>query len=238
MMNIHDVRRWHGLAGASFVFFWLYLLFSGLLVNHSDMFGLYKHEIRCSWLSNWYEIPAAEPKEGYDLGKGYLSWDGDRWVLDDVFLSGSTGRPVGAVEAGGFNYVATATDLFLYHSDGELFEKREKQFLPGHPILAIGKTGADVVLQTPFGVYVSEDKKNWKKTSVTGITWSYLQDLPVEARARSAEVLAPGVPLQRVIQDIHSGRIFGRYAVWFLDVISLALVGLSISGFWLYWRLR
>ena len=81
-------------------FFWLYLLFSGLLVNHSDMFGLYKHEIRCSWLSNWYEIPAAEPKEGYDLGKAYLSWDGDRWVLDDVLLSGSTGRPVERLKRG------------------------------------------------------------------------------------------------------------------------------------------
>ena len=117
-----------------------------------------------------------------------------------------------------------------------MFEKREKQFLPGYPILAIGKTGADVVLRDPGGMYPKIRKLEENKCDRYYMV--VFAGSSCEARARSAEVLAPGVPLQRVIQDIHSGRIFGRYAVWFLDVISLALVGLSISGFWLYWRLR
>ena len=237
-MNIHNVRRWHGLVGVSIVLFWFYLLISGLIINHSDMLELDKKEISYPWLISWYGIRAAEPKEGYDLGNGYLSWDGDNWVLDDKLLSDSSGKPIGAVEAGSVNYVATTSSIFLYQSDGQLLDKIEKQSLPDYPVLAIGKRGSNVMLQTLSGVYATADGQKWEKSSATGIKWSSLQDLPAEVKERSAEILAPGISLQRVFQDVHSGRIFGRYAAWLLDIIAFGLLGLGLSGFWLYWRLR
>lgn len=237
-MNIHNVRRWHGLAGAAIVFFWIYLLLSGLVLNHGDMLGLDKREVKYSWLMSWYGIHAVEPKEGYNLGKSYLSWEEDKWVLDDKLLLGSSGQPVGAVEAGGINYVATATALYMYQPDGQLLDKAEKQSLPSYPILALGKMGSNIALRSPTAVFSTVDGQNWEKSSVTGIAWSSLQGLPDDVRRSSADILAPGISLQRIFQDIHSGRIFGRYAVWLLDIVSLALLGLGLSGFWLYWRLR
>lgn len=237
-MNIHAVRRWHGLVGAVIVFFLFYLLLSGLVLNHIDILKLNKREVSYPWLMRWYGIHAADPTQGYLLGKSYFSWGDDKWVLDDKLLPSSVGQPVGAVEVRGINYVATASALYLYQSDGQLLDKVEKQSLPAYPILALGKMGSNVMLQTPSAVFASVDGQNWEKSSTTGMTLSSLQDLPADVKRRSADILAPGISLQRILLDVHSGRIFGRYALWVMDVASLVLLALGLSGFWLYWRLR
>jgi hypothetical protein len=237
-MNIHAVRRWHGLVGAVIVFFLVYLMVSGLPLNHVEILKLDKREVSYPWLMRWYGIHAAEPTQGYLLGKSFFSWEDDKWVLDDKLLTSSAGQPVGAVEVRGINYIATATTLYLYQSDGQLLDKMEKQSLPAQPIVAIGKMDSKVMLQTSSAVFASVDGKKWEKSSATGVTLSSLQDLPADVKSRSAEILAPGISLQRILLDVHSGRIFGRYAVWVMDVASLVLLGLGLSGFWLYWRLR
>ncbi|RFC33289.1 MAG: PepSY-associated TM region [Candidatus Nitrotoga sp. SPKER] len=237
-MNIHAVRRWHGLVGAAIVFFLVYLLVSGLTINHVEILKLDKREVSYPWLMRWYGIHVADPTQGYLLGKSYFSWDDDKWVLDDKLLSSSAGQPVGAVEIKGINYVATATALYLYQSDGQLRNKVEKQSLPAYPILALGTMGSNVMVQTPSAVFASVDGLNWEKSSSAGMTLSALQDLPADVKRRSADILAPSIPLQRILLDMHSGRIFGRYAIWVMDIASLVLLGLGLSGFWLYWRLR
>ncbi|MFZ1547571.1 MAG: PepSY domain-containing protein [Candidatus Nitrotoga sp.] len=237
-MNIHAVRRWHGLVGAGIVFFLLYLMLSGLAINHVDLLKLDKREVSYPWLMRWYGIDVADPIQGYLLGKSYLSWGDGKWVLDDKLLSGSAGQPVGAVEVGGVNYIATTSALYLYQSDGQLLDKVEKQFLPAFPISALGKAGDHVMLQTPAAVYASVDGLNWELSTATGMTLPSLQNLPDDVKRRSAGILAPGISVQRILQDLHSGRFFGRYAIWVMDVASLILFGLGLSGFWLYWKLR
>ena len=237
-MNIHAVRRWHGLVGAIIVFFLVYLLVSGLAINHVEILKLDKREVSYPWLLRWYGIHVADPTQGYLMGKSYFSWDDDKWVLDDKLASSSAGQPVGAVGVRGINYVATATALYLYQSDGQLLNKVEKQSLPAYPILALGTMGRNVMVQTPSAVFASVDGLNWEKSNSTGMTLSSLQDLPADVKRRSADILALGIPLQRILLDLHSGRIFGRYAIWVMDIASLVLFALGLSGFWLYWRLR
>jgi len=237
-MNIHAVRRWHGLVGAAIVLFLLYILLSGLALNHGDALKLDKREVSYPWLMRWYGIDVVGPNQGYLLGKSYFSWEGDKWALDDKLLPSSAGLPVGAVEVGGLNYVATSTALYLYQPDGQLLDKVEKQSLPAYPILALGKMSNKVMLQTPSAVFASVDGQNWEKSSTTGMVLSSLHNLPDNIKRRSADTFAPGISLQRILLDVHSGRIFGRYAFLVMDIVSLVLFALGLSGFWLYWRLR
>ncbi|MEI8615014.1 PepSY-associated TM helix domain-containing protein [Shewanella sp. PP-He15 brown] len=39
---------------------------------------------------------------------------------------------------------------------------------------------------------------------------------------------------ERVMLDLHSGRLFGAYAVWIWDIFGLALLLVSLSGLWLW----
>ena len=49
-------------------------------------------------------------------------------------------------------------------------------------------------------------------------------------------LLAQGLSLERLLLDVHSGRIFGRYGPWVVDAAAIALLMLGLSGVWIYVR--
>ncbi|MDP3677938.1 MAG: hypothetical protein Q8R23_02450, partial [Methylotenera sp.] len=50
------------------------------------------------------------------------------------------------------------------------------------------------------------------------------------------KAFSPSLPLERIVLDLHSGRIFGRYGPLLMDVAALVLIVLSFSGVWIYLR--
>ena len=46
----------------------------------------------------------------------------------------------------------------------------------------------------------------------------------------------PSLPLERVMLDIHSGRLLGRYGPFLVDGAAFILLLLSLSGIWIQWR--
>lgn len=234
--HIRVVRRWHGRIGFIAALFLVFLVITGLALNHGEALKLDKHEINNRWLMKWYGIHSAFPGKGYLLGANYLVWEGDKWLLGSKLLSGNAEEPVGAVEAGGMDYIATASELYIYQADGQLVDKVEKEALPGYPILALGKKNEKVVLQTPAASYATADGMSWEKISAPFTGWSSEYAVPDSIKKQAADILAPGLPAQRILLDIHSGRIFGRYGPWVVDAVAIALLALSMSGLWIYWR--
>ncbi len=56
------------------------------------------------------------------------------------------------------------------------------------------------------------------------------------AQAVLAHSRAHTLTLERVLLDLHSGRIASRFGVWFMDGIALVLISLVISGLWIWLR--
>jgi len=83
------------------------------------------------------------------------------------------------------------------------------------------------VLQTAAEIFTTDDGMSWKTGKAKHIVWSSAQVLPVELSQRYAGMLAPGLSLQRILLDVHSGRIFGRYGALFVDLLGLALLTLA-----------
>lgn len=44
--------------------------------------------------------------------------------------------------------------------------------------------------------------------------------------------------VERLLQDLHSGRAFGPLGVWIINMATLLLAGLAITGYWIWWRSR
>lgn len=233
---MHIIRRWHGHIGVAATLFLVFLVFTGIVLNHDEALKLGKREISTAWLMRWYGIPPAEPKLGYLLGERYFSWEGEKWALGDKLLAGSAEKPMGAVEAGGVNYIATSSTLYIYQADGQLLDKLEKQSLPAYPILGLGKMDGSVILKTSSATLVSTDGLMWKKIGSASLAWSSPQTLPDDIRHQMMDTLAPGLSLQRILLDAHSGRLFGRYGTWVVDIAAIALLVLGLSGVWIYWR--
>lgn len=232
----HIIRRWHAHVGVAATLFLVSLVFTGIVLNHEEALKLGKREINTAWLMRWYGIQPADPKLGYLLGERYFSWEGEKWALGDKLLADGSENPVGAVEAAGVDYIATASTLYLYQADGQLLDKLEKQSLPSYPILSLGKMGNSVVLQTPAALLTSDDGLTWNKIEAASPAWSSPRALPDDVRQKMTSMLAPGLSLQRILLDIHSGRIFGRFGPWVVDIAALALLMLGLSGVWIYWR--
>ncbi|MCB2385418.1 PepSY-associated TM helix domain-containing protein [Thalassolituus alkanivorans] len=57
-----------------------------------------------------------------------------------------------------------------------------------------------------------------------------LQVLPAELAAARNE----SISWQRVLLDLHSGRWFGSWGVWVVDVAALILLFLALSGAWIW----
>lgn len=229
------VRKWHGHAGVAATLFLVLLVITGIILNHEEALKLDKREVSTPWLMRWYGINAANPEMGYLMDDRYFSWEGEKWALGDKSLPGSPEHPVGAVAVNGIHFVATSSALYIFQADGQLVDKLEKQALPAYPVLALGLTGDNVVLQTPSGMMASADGLTWQKINIP-TTWSELQPLPEEIKRQMTVLLAPGISLERILLDVHSGRIFGRYGPWVVDAVAIALLLLGVSGVWIYVR--
>jgi hypothetical protein len=197
-------RRFHRRFGATLVAFVLFLSITGIALNHSSDLGLDRKYISWSWLLDAYGLEAPKPYAG-------------RVVVEPMVVVGdgqtahvllTTGELVESIDLGGFlpgdiERVGRVQDRVVLQSGGQLFQ-----------------SDADVSLF-----------ESWEGEATDEIEWSSeiaadtagLETLQTAWRGR-------GVTAERVLLDLHSGRIFALPGRLVLDIIGLGLIVLSISG--------
>lgn len=246
------VRHWHARAGVLMAIFFLSLAISGLALNHTDTLNLAKQHVSASWLMRWYGLEPSVPTRGYLFKHGYFAAANGRWVMDGHILAVANQVPVGAITWGDMRAIASADSLYMYFPDGQLVDKLSGSALPDRPIEQIGVLDSGVlpqlVLKTSQGNFITNDGLTWRVLGVnqsgasdlpenpSQIAWSSEEALPSSLSATLHEAFGPSLPLERIVLDIHSGRIFGRYGPILMDVAALGLIILSLSGVWIYFR--
>lgn len=234
--HIRLIRRLHAKLGVAAMLYLIFLVCSGWALNHAATFKLDQLEISTPWLMRWYGISSATPDTGFLTQSTHLAWVGDKWSLGDQVITHQHEQPLGAVEAESVIYIATPLSLSLFQADGLLLDKLDSASLPSTPLTALGKTGQQIAVKTQQGIFITDDGLSWEKRGASGIKWSATQPLPDAVKQRLQHTLAPGLPMQRILQDIHSGRILGQYGPVFVDLVGLALLTLGFSGLWMFWR--
>lgn len=232
------MRRWHkrlGLAAAAFLVF---LALSGLALNHGEALRLDAVKVSAPWLMAWYGLKPSVPQQCYPLAQEFFCWQDDVWTLGGAKVPPGRGEPVGAVRVADQIWVATAAAVYLYGADGRLVDQVERDLLPG-TVLRLGVRDGKLAALIAGAARVSSDGIAWERLPADApVSWSRPAPLP-EARQRElAPLYAPSLPLQRVVADLHSGRIFGRHGVLVTDALAAILVILGASGVWLYLRER
>lgn len=232
------LRHWHARLGVLAALFFLYLATSGIALNHTYELQLDKKQVGTPWLMRWYGLHAAVPDQGYSFEHGYFTGDEQRWVMDGKLLEQASGQPVGAVETGGVRYLANRDTLYVYRPEGLLVDKMHGSTLPDSSIQRIGieRETKRILLQGPVGVYASEDGLDWRQATTENVAWSERQALPPDALVEIQPLYAPSLSMERVLLDFHSGRIMGERGTWVMDFAALALMVLSLSGLWIYFR--
>ncbi len=230
---MHFLHRYAGLTAA---FFALFLSITGILLNHTEALKLYNHNATSPWLLALYGIKAPDIKIAYELTPVK-----NNWVVEfgeDIYLNNQAlnCKPplIGAISTNELLIIGNKTQLCLYTPQGELIDYlyigRNKE------ITRLGKsTDEQLIIDTPLDQYtLNEDYTELvsvSKDNDSSIDWKLSTPPPFTLTTSLAQTFkGKGLPWERVILDLHSGRIAGLAGVYFMDFIGLLIVFLAISG--------
>ncbi|HEY6864127.1 MAG TPA: PepSY domain-containing protein [Burkholderiales bacterium] len=228
------LRRWHARIGFIAAAFFILLAVTGVVANHGDALGLDGARVHSEWLDHWYGIALEPPRAAFRAGSHELVAANGRWMLDARPAGDERPQPLGFVELGDMLVVACAGSLYVLRADGRLVDRLEGRALPAVPIESVGTEGGELLLRTRSGTFASADVMSWQSARHADVSWSAPVALSDDERERYGAQLAPGIPMQRLLLDVHSGRIAGRYGPLAVDAIALVLVALAASGAWMF----
>ncbi|WP_299494524.1 PepSY-associated TM helix domain-containing protein [uncultured Shewanella sp.] len=230
-------RFWHKKLGIFSVLFVILLAITGILINHSNTLSLDTKPVTFSWLLDNYGIKSPSNIHIYQASPLIASSDNLIWISQ--FSPIEAEQPILAITAFNHLYVAiTPSQLYLISPQGQLLEKQDSSLGLPQQIESIGQDG-QLWLKTANGYFTSDDDLiEWTKAMpLKAISW--VSPLPsfevnnlitqVSHKARSESLT-----WERVLLDIHSGRFFGPLGPWFMDLVALALIIMSLTGIYLW----
>lgn len=97
--------------------------------------------------------------------------------------------------------------------------------------------GDDIWLLTPAGDVVGLLDKAHGVPAQAG--WDRPAAVPAALHADMVrQYRGRGLSVERLLVDLHAGRIFGAFGTWLVDLTAIACLGLAVSGLWLWSRRR
>ena len=132
-----------------------------------------------------------------------------------------------------------ATQLYIFDQDGQLLEVQNSSTGLSPPLTDLLLSEDDtLLLNTQNGVLLGDEQLlEWRRVE------SVVLDNVIQANSLQSTTLSPAqltrvrskhLAWERVILDLHSGRLFGSWAIWLWDLFALALVVLTLSGIWMW----
>ncbi|WP_341503345.1 PepSY domain-containing protein [Gallaecimonas sp. GXIMD4217] len=216
------------------------LLFAvtGLALNHTERLGLADSELGHGLVSrHLYGIQAPEIS-AFEAGGHWLLQAG----TEQLYLDG---RPLGQCHAlkgaqlkDGQLVLACEDRLFLYRLGDVpvLLDELDANFGLPVPVQALGRAGGDIALWAQgrhwlldldsLSLAETERQAHWQSPS------------PAPARLLAGLSLPTGITVERLLLDLHSGRLLGLSGVLVMDLMALALIFLAGSGIYLWWQSR
>lgn len=236
------MRRLHRSVGAAAAIFVLFMVLTGIVINHSNDFGLDRQKISLSFLLNWYGLGGPENIASFRVGQRWLSFAGSQLYLNDKPLV-TISDGVGAIMSGELLLAAGTDEILLLDLEGNLIERIPWAPINNAPIESLGlHRGATAAVKSAGQTWLTDaDFLKWRllETATPGPNWSLPESAPDELQqAIKQSYRGEGLNLERLLLDLHSGRFFGSIGVLVYDLLALALGFLSISGLVLWFRSR
>jgi hypothetical protein len=232
------VHRYVGLSSAALV---LILSATGLMLNHSDDLDMDTVYIQNGSLLSWYGISAPQRMTSIALGDEFITSVDARIFRNTTALQVIDSPLLGALDYQDMHVLATANALFVFANDWQLIERLDSAAGSPLDLLAIGTTNrGQLALQTANGYLLADENLlEWQIVESATATWS--QEVETPASIETALLIAhrgKGLSLERVVLDLHSGRLFGIAGVLLVDAAAVLFLILACSGIWLWARRR
>ena len=236
------VRRLHRSFGVVAAIFILFMVMSGLAINHSHDLGLDQQHVSQPSLLNWYGF--GEPKDirSFVVADVWLSFAGSQLYLNDDHVATIT-NGVGAVGNADMLIAAGSEELLLLNFDGSLIERLPWELRDSGPIQAIGLHEAKTIaVRSAHRMWLAEAQLlGWQQAGDISTETVWATEVTTSEglhKAITSQYRGEGLSLERLLLDFHSGRFFGSAGVFVYDLLAIAVGLMAISGLILWVRGR
>ena len=223
--------RWHRWVGAGAAIIILIVAVTGVLLNHAETLSLRRSVVDAPIILDHYQInPKSEPVS-FRTSHGWVTWLANNLYVDGIHATENAGSPVGAVTNDLMIVAAARAQIILLSADSALIERIPQQSLPG-PVRTIGSSpDGQTIIETDVGRYAADpDLLKWTETDVK-TQWAQPSDPPPEIHDKVLESFRGArISADRLILDIHTGRLFGAWGPFIFDLAAILLVFLTVSG--------
>ena len=238
---LRSLYIWHRYLGLAASIFVIILTVTGLALNHTDELELDSGNVQSDILLDWYGIHAPDIRKSYRAGTHYVTEVGKDVYWDTLKIPGITAPLIGVVEYSDLVIISVEGRLLLFTPDGELVEQLGSAAGVPAGMQALGLTAnGNLAIRAAHGYYRTDaDFIEWNEADSLDATWasSVEPSLQLE-QSLQASWRGSGLPMERVMLDLHSGRILGRWGIYLVDAAAILFLVLAISGVWLWSKRR
>jgi len=233
------LRQLHRYTGVSMALFIIYLSLTGVALNHAHEWKLDRVTVHNDWLLDLYGYKSPHYVVQFNLLSEKLVQADDKLWLNNRILSGSWLTVVGAVQADNIVIIASTEKLSMYTLQGKLIDQLDASLGLPTPIEAISVNNQTVWIKTNTDILSSDlQLLQWQSKSPNFLlTWSKPKELTSKQKVHVQRLYRHQLlDWESVIQDLHSGRIFGQWGTYFLDMVGILLIVLAFTGIHMWAR--
>ncbi len=232
--------RWHRWVGLYVSLFAILLALTGLLLNHTETFKLDEKPIRSTMILKWYGLEPEQlsQQQHYPFSAGRVTYITPDVLVNDSKVAECSTPPNTVLEHQNELLVICQEKILLLTLSGELAEIIDSSYGLPVPI--------DAAVINDEGVLLRSGQLFFRLDPASGTIFpgdyqnAFNTDVPIDDlnSANSTSAMAHSIHWERLLLDLHSGRLFGQWGVWLFDIAALCIIFLALSGVWNWLQLR
>lgn len=240
-MRVHPATRWHRALGIASTAIVVVTVLTGLALNHGDALDLPHRHPHNALVDSLYRQSAVGLPAGYATPRGFVSQLGAAVYLDARLLANHDAPLVGALVRDDMLLVAYRDGLVQYDGEGQVVENYAALDGLPPPLTQIGHDGKGLVVAGATGPMYFDIEKGAASSvpKQAMIEWASASTPSAALAATLADIYrGSGVSYERVLLDLHSGRLFGRVGELLVDGAALCLLTLALTGTYMFFKFK
>jgi hypothetical protein len=235
-----SINQIHKFTGIAVCIFLIHLSITGIFLNHTEDLGLDEKYTASPMILALYNISMPSQEESFLVDNIFISRFGDQVFMGNQPIIKSESPIMGAAFSNQILAIALANEMVLLTQEGELIERISSTAELPENIQKLGVSEDILYLKTPNQLWQSSDQAQaWELSDSNFNDWSN-EVVMSDQQTKQIETYfsGKGVSLEQFFLDLHNGNIIKNFGKWFIDLIAIFLLLLSISGIWIWLRKR
>jgi hypothetical protein len=232
---------WHRYAGLFAAFFVIFLSITGIALNHTDDLSLKSQHITSNTLLDLYRVQAPTHIWQVKTAQHTVTQADDVLFVNSGQAISIESSVVGAAMFDDFLIIALTNALLLVDANNQVVETLTELDNVPKDIEKLGVNGnGDIYLQSKQQLLrLNNDLSLQSHAEDVGISWVELKAISGQEESSIIQRYKSNIiSLETLMLDIHSGRFFGPYGVWFFDFIGIILLFLASTGIIIWLKQR